>query len=86
MGGHNIKTKMQGGGAPSDHVADVTITTTAVGDLVATEGTGWGASTEANFDKIHTAIDTLVTDVTALKTAVNAINTIMADWNMTKDS
>ena len=86
MGSHNIKTKMAAKAHPEDHIADASITTAAVGDLVATEGTGWGASTEANFDKIHAAIDTLVTDVTALATAVAAINAALEEWGITKSS
>ncbi|KKN25160.1 hypothetical protein LCGC14_0887690 [marine sediment metagenome] len=47
-------------------------TATAVGDLVATNG-GWGYSTEANADKVHTAIDALIVDVADVKQLVNSI-------------
>lgn len=47
-------------------------TATAPGDLVSTSG-GWGASTEANFDKISTALDALVADMVNVKSVVNQI-------------
>jgi len=47
-------------------------TAAAIGDLVATSG-GWGASTEANFDKISDAIDKLVADQQDTAKLVNAI-------------
>lgn len=50
-----------------------TATATVVGDLVATQNTGWGASTEANFDKIATAIDALITDVADIRQTITAI-------------
>ena len=56
--------------------ADKTIenaTAVAPGDLTATQSTGWGASTEANFDKIATAIDALVADNLDLRSAITAI-------------
>ena len=43
-----------------------------VGDLAATNG-GWGYSSEANADKVHTGIDGLVDDVATLTNKVNAI-------------
>ena len=46
---------------------------TSKGDLGATQNTGWGASSEANFDKITTGLDELNTDLTALKGNVNYI-------------
>jgi hypothetical protein len=55
--------------------ADRTIaapTAEAPGDLVATEG-GWGASSEANFDKIHDTLDKLVADNLDLRQAVTAL-------------
>ena len=48
-------------------------TATAPGDLVATEGSGWGANSEANFDKIGTAIDALVADNLDLRQAISAL-------------
>ena len=48
-------------------------TAAAPGDLVATEGSGWGANSEANFDKIGTAIDALVADNLDLRQAVTSI-------------
>lgn len=56
--------------------ADRTIanpTCTSMGDLVATQNTGWGASTEANFDKITTAVDQLIADNLDLRKAVSAL-------------
>jgi hypothetical protein len=47
-------------------------TATAVGDLVATSG-GWGYSTEANADKVHTAIDALIVDLADVKQLVNQV-------------
>ena len=43
------------------------LTGVTMGDLVATENTGWGASSEANFDKITTAVDQLIADVLNIK-------------------
>ncbi len=48
-------------------------TAVAVGDLVATESSGWGASSEANFDKIGTAIDALIADNLDLRKIVSAL-------------
>ncbi len=48
-------------------------TFTSKGDLGATQNTGWGASSEANFDKITTGLDQLNVDLTALKGNVNYI-------------
>ena len=45
-----------------------------MGDLVATNN-GWGASTEANFDKITTAVDQLIADNLDLRKAVAALIT-----------
>ena len=50
-------------------------TATVVGDLVATENTGWGASSEANFDKIATAIDALIADNLDLRQIIAALIT-----------
>lgn len=47
-------------------------TAAAVGDLVATNG-GWGASTEANFDLVHSTIDQLVADMANIKQVVNQV-------------
>jgi hypothetical protein len=44
----------------------------SMGDLVATNG-GWGASTEANFDKITTAVDQLIADNLDLRQAITAL-------------
>jgi predicted RecA/RadA family phage recombinase len=59
-----------GSGTHDDTLADgltVTdpagLTGTALGDLTATQNTGWGASTEAGFDSISTKFDALVVDV-----------------------
>ena len=48
-------------------------TALAPGDLGATQNTGWGASTEANFDKIGTALDALVADLDDLRQTVTAL-------------
>ena len=49
-------------------------TATAPGDLGATQsGSAWGASSEANFDKIGTALDALVADNLDLRKAVTAL-------------
>lgn len=48
-------------------------TTSALGDLVATQNTGWGASTEAGFDSIATKVDQLITDVDNLRKVVTAL-------------
>ncbi len=47
-------------------------TATAVGDLVATDG-GWGYSSEANADAVHTAIDALIADVADVKQLLNSV-------------
>jgi hypothetical protein len=47
-------------------------TASAIGDTVSTNN-GWGASSEANADKIHTNLDLLVADVAALRVTVNAL-------------
>lgn len=47
-------------------------TWTSMGDLVATNN-GWGANSEANFDKITTSVDQLGADILALKKVVTAI-------------
>ena len=52
-----------------------TPTGVTMGDLVATENTGWGASTEAGFDKITTAIDQLIADNLNLRKVVAALIT-----------
>tara|TARA_R100000458_G_scaffold57260_1_gene63187 strand:- start:945 stop:1469 length:525 start_codon:yes stop_codon:yes gene_type:complete len=51
----------------------VASTFTSKGDLGATQNTGWGASSEANFDKITTGLDQLNADLVALKGNVNYI-------------
>jgi hypothetical protein len=50
------------------------MTLAAVGDLVAVQNTGWGATAEADFDKIWDGIDKAAADVAALKTAIDANN------------
>ena len=47
-------------------------TAATIGDLTATSG-GWGASSEANFDKISDAIDKLVADQQDTAQIVNAL-------------
>jgi len=79
MGAHNVKAKIAAKAYPEDHIADpaatAAATAVAIGDLTATQNTGWGAAAEADFDKIATNIDALVADVAAMKTAVDANNT-----------
>lgn len=48
------------------------LSTSALGDLVATQNTGWGASAEAGFDSIATKFDQMVTDVTSIRTQLVA--------------
>jgi len=48
-------------------------TWSSMGDLLAVQNTGWGATNEADFDKITTAVDQLGADVLALKKVVTAI-------------
>ncbi len=49
-------------------------TATVVGDTVATNN-GWGSSTEAGFDSMHTAIDALVADNLDLRKIIAALIT-----------
>jgi len=58
----------------SDPAAPAAVTAVAIGDLVATQNTGWGAAAEADFDKIATEHDKLITDVAAMRTAIVANN------------
>lgn len=51
-----------------------TPTGVTMGDLVSTTG-GWGASTEAGFDKITTAVDQLIADNLNLRKVVAALIT-----------
>jgi len=56
--------------------ADKTIanpTCATMGDLGATQNTGWGASSEANFDKITTAIDQIIADNLDVRQGLNAL-------------
>lgn len=48
-------------------------TCATMGDLAATQNTGWGASTEAGFDKITAAVDELIADNLDLRQAITAI-------------
>ena len=59
------------------------LTSAAVGDLVATNG-GWGYSSEENADKVHTAIDQLVADVTAIDLLLAAIRDALVDVGIIK--
>lgn len=76
-----------GSGTHDDTLADgLTVTAldalgvTALGDLVATNN-GWGASSEANFDAIHTKFDLLVTDITNLRAKVTTMITDVTTQN-----
>lgn len=66
-----------GSGSHDDTLADgltvtapAAITAVVLGDLVATQNTGWGAASEADFDDISTQFDALHADVTALSAKV----------------
>lgn len=48
------------------------LTASALGDLVATNG-GWGYSSEANADAVHTKFDLLIADVTSIRTQLVAL-------------
>lgn len=56
--------------ADRTHAARTAVT---MGDLVATKNSGWGASSEANFDKITTAVDQLIADQADTAQIVNAL-------------
>ncbi len=49
-------------------------TCVSMGDLVSTSG-GWGASSEANFDKITTAVDQIIADNLNLRKIIAALIT-----------
>ena len=77
-----------GSGTHDDTLADgltvtapAALTATALGDLVATQNTGWGASTEAGFDSIATKFDALLADVTALHAKIDTIVTDLGVQN-----
>lgn len=60
----------------SDPAACAAMTATGI-TVTATEETGggiWGCNTEAEMDAIETAVDALVVDAAALKTAIDANN------------
>jgi predicted RecA/RadA family phage recombinase len=85
--GATLTDNTGGSGAHDDTIADgltatapAGVTAVAVGDLDATNN-GWGASSEANFDKIHTAIDALVADVTELQSKLDAAVTDLGVQN-----
>lgn len=59
----------------TDPAAPAAQTLAAVGDLVAVQNTGWGATAEADFDKIWDAIDKAAADMAALYTAMAAHDT-----------
>ena len=54
-------------------ISDATTTAVAIGDLVAVQNTGFGATAEADFDKIWTEHDKVITDILSNKTAINSI-------------
>jgi hypothetical protein len=75
--GATLTDNTGGSGTHDDTLADGlnssapdALTATALGDLVATQNTGWGANTEAGFDSISTKFDALLVDVTALRATV----------------
>lgn len=60
---------------PSATISDPTACATLSGAVVGSLGSGsFGFSSVANRDAVATGIDTLVPDITALKTAVDANN------------
>ncbi len=66
----------QGAYTQTYSTADKTIsnpTATSMGDLVAVQNTGWGATNEADFDKITTQIDNLIADNLDLRKAITAL-------------
>lgn len=71
--------------ADADQADQGAMTGVAVGDLVATNG-GWGYSSEVNADAVHTAIDQLVADVTALDTLLTATRTALVNSGVMKGS
>lgn len=71
--------------ADGDQADQGAMTASAVGDLGATNG-GWGYSSEANADLVHTTIDQLVADVTALDTLLTAMRTALVDMGAMKGS
>ncbi|MCR4341634.1 MAG: DUF2190 family protein [Gemmatimonadaceae bacterium] len=56
------------------------VTTSALGDLVATNG-GWGSSSEAGFDSISTKFDAAVADITAMRATLLAVQADAAVQN-----
>ena len=73
MGAHNIKAKMQAKAHPEDHVADVTITTDLTG-------------VDTGTDMTSTQAGQIETDLAAIAVAINAINSDLAAWGITKSS
>jgi flagellin-like hook-associated protein FlgL len=80
-----------GSGTHDDTLADglnstapAAVTATALGDLVATQNTGWGANTEAGFDSISTKFDAAVTDITNLRATVLTLQSdaVIANQNI----
>lgn len=55
------------------HITDPTATAVAIGDLNAVQNTGWGATAEADFDKIWTEFDKLIADVASNNSRIDAI-------------
>lgn len=68
-----------GAAAAATAVTSAALTTSALGDLVATNN-GWGASSEANFDSIATKFDQLVTDISAQKSEQDKLVTDHANY------
>ena len=67
----------------ADQADQGAMTSSVIGDTVSTSG-GWGASTEANADKIHAAIDQLVADVAALDILLTAVRTALVNAGIMK--
>ena len=57
----------------NSHIADPAVTAVVIGDLTAVQNTGWGATTEADFDKIWQEHDKVIADVAANNSAIDNI-------------
>jgi len=83
LGLWNVTPVIQPLGA--DQADQGAMTGTVLGDLGATSG-GWGYSSEANADAVHTKFDLLIADVAALDTLLTAIRTALVAVGIMKGS
>ena len=83
LGFWNVTPVIQPLGA--DQADQGAMTGTVLGDLGATSG-GWGYSSEANADAVHTKFDLLIADVAALDTLLTAIRTALVAVGIMKGS